>query len=240
MHELTDLVQSTPFALDGSEYELVKQALETVAPSDRPMAQELARRLSLLRGVDLTGAERDVPKGPLRDAFLALVKQYQETRDAEVRLRLLELLVSRAGKYSRLFCEACIADPDRTIRLRAIRYLGEFQEPASLKPLAADLLSTPKEEQLARIESIGKLGSEDAIDILKSCLSDTLLFEETTMALARIGGPTAENMLLQAERYLAAIPGTEKRIQRLQSFRSEDFRMKEQKRRRDEFRVHQR
>ena len=240
VHELKDLLDHASYALDGTEAKLLKPVLSRVPAEDQALATEVARRLQRMMGVDFSGTDREIPEGPLREHYAKLIDQYRQAKDPGQRKRMLVGFVESAGKYGRLFCEACTSDPDLELRLAAIRFLGEFQEAASVPVLTADWNTFGTTELLVRIEAVGKIASAESVALLKPFLSDAVLFDAAILAIARIGGPVAETILIQAERHLGSLPGSEERRAMVRSFQTDDWKRSEQKRRLAEFRVHQR
>lgn len=232
LHELDGLLRSAPFILDGSEAGPLSNAIPRLPAAEREYAREVVKRLKRIAGVDLAGTEAAFGEGPLRESYSRLRRRFESLDDPAERLATVAEVVKLGGVRARAFCEACLMDGSKDLRIAAARFLGEFGEPGAIPALAEGLGALAVEERIVRIEAIGMIAAPGGIETLRAGLSDAATFDASLLGLARTGGAVAESLLLQAETHLRTVPGSGERLERIARYRSAAFQDEERERRR--------
>jgi HEAT repeat protein len=92
---------------------------------------------------------------------------------------------------------SAIKDPNRDVKLEAIRALGEYSGQQVIDALSVTLNDEERDVRMATIKALGQVGSKNAVRLLLSILNevDGEYFLEVVRSLGIAGGPKATNAL---------------------------------------------
>ena len=232
-NELLRLADEASFLFKVEHLDRIQRSRETAPRASRPPLTRLTRKISRLLGAHLMGAEEAFPPGPARAELRTAISQFRRMQAPENRVSMMDSMAAAAKSRLRRFCEGSMLDESPVVRTRAAWYLGEFGAERSLSALTRDLSGSTGDELSARIEAIGKIGLADGLQPVLAFLGAASSVDAVLLAIARIGGIDASNVLERVERTLVGRPGEGERLRRIRYYRSESFAPAETKRRRD-------
>ncbi|MEE2712409.1 MAG: hypothetical protein VX913_06525 [Planctomycetota bacterium] len=232
-NELLRLADETSFLFKVEHLDRIQRCRETAPRASRATLTRLSRKISRLLGAHLMGAEEAFPPGPARAELRTAISQFRRMQAPENRVSMMDSMAAAAKSRLRRFCEGAMLDESPVVRTRAAWYLGEFGAERSLAARTRDHSGSTGDELSARIEAIGKTGLADGLQPVLVFLGAESSVDAVLLAIARIGGIDASNVLERVERTLVGRPGEEERLRRIRYYRSESFAPAEAKRRRD-------
>lgn len=233
IRELDGLVDSAPHLFTTAAVERIERAKARIPADDLESYRALKARVARVVARHFAGVEAQLEDAEDRESMRRAVAAWRTSSNPEERLLLLDRLVPRFGRKLRLFAEAAIEDGDPGVRARAAYWLGEFAEGASFAALVDALDTAGEAERRARIEALGKLGRQEAVRRLAAHAETRPLVDAVALALARIGGTEALDLLDRIELRLKPEGEDAVTVEAIRHLRSPEF-VREEARRRAE------
>jgi hypothetical protein len=231
LRELEGLLEAAAHVFGPGDVGRLQKLKKRIARDDQERFERFLERLRGTLASTFAGCEAHLPEGEDREAFLRFIVRFRGLKDPGERVAAVDASVARWGRRLVAFCEALLLEPAEGVRARAAFWLGEFAEEQSLEPLIQGLDKCQGRERTERITALGKIGRPEAVPVLKGQFGDPVGFDEVCLALARIGGSEAVDLLERIEARLKDVPGEEKRADRMGYLRSAEFKQDEANRR---------
>ncbi len=192
-----------------------KLEVRDLGRTERRLWRECVQRIEENRALGWTRSRLNFPTAQARQAYLADMALFDQSKDPARRLGFMKDTVETFGRSAAPFFARLLDDPMIQVRRQAVYYLGEMESAAGMGRLIEMLRgngAVDLRREVAR--ALGKIASARALPALQAALGDVLLEKDVLWALAVLDTQESVQLIRDLDQKLRRDPSSDPKRRR--------------------------